>query len=260
MALASSLVLTLVNVMPLAPYVAGGDAVAGVGAGPRDRVRVLTFNLRSESTDPDAFRRLVEREDPDVVMLTEVPDDAERLLPWDERYPHRIMDGRGSPMDVVLFSRWKPRKWSVDRSAASSLPVLTVDLCHPEIETRCFTLVGLHAARPFGRDGVRRQRAHLEVAAREVRGAATDAVVLAGDLNLTPWAPLFRAFTRQVGLKDTAKARGLTATWLNRFPLLGLPIDHILVDSGFDVVANRVGEDLGSDHLPVVADLELRPK
>ncbi|WP_230531209.1 endonuclease/exonuclease/phosphatase family protein [Microvirga roseola] len=259
-ALAVSLVLTVVNAMPLAPYMAGDRAAAVGGVGPSDRIRVMTFNLHGESTDPESLRRLIERENPDVVLLTEVPDDAERSIPDDGRYPHRILDRRGSPLDVLLFSRWKPRDWSVDRSVASFLPVLTVELCHPETETKCFTLVGLHAARPFGEAGVRRQRAQLGAVAREVKAASGGAVIVVGDLNLTPWAPLFQSFTEQAGLEDSAKARGLAATWLNRFPLFGLPIDHILVNSGFEVIANQVGEDIGSDHLPVLADLSLKPE
>jgi endonuclease/exonuclease/phosphatase family metal-dependent hydrolase len=34
-----------------------------------------------------------------------------------------------------------------------------------------------------------------------------------------------------------------------------LLIDHVLVSPSVGILANRVGADLGSDHLPVIADL-----
>jgi endonuclease/exonuclease/phosphatase (EEP) superfamily protein YafD len=133
---------------------------------------------------------------------------------------------------------------------------LTTRLCHPDLDTRCFTLIGLHAAQPFGED-LARQRTQLNIAAREVKAASTGAVVLMGDLNLTPWSSAFQSLVDGAELQDTARLRKFTTTWSSRFPLFGLPIDHILINRGFSAIESRVGGDLGSDHFPVVADLML---
>ena len=251
-----SLGLTLVNAVPLMPYLAGGaDGPDGIER--QGRVRVLTLNLYGHRSDKAAFRRLIERENPDIVLLAEAPRDTGLGDGWESRYSYRISEHGGVPLDVVLLSRWKPRSWSVDRSVAQFRSVLTAQLCHPDASERCFTFVGLHADQPFG-EGAKRQQGQLDIAVREIRATPEHAVLVMGDLNMTPWSRSFRSFLYKARLSDTARGRRFSATWLSRFPLLGLPIDHVLVNSGFRVIENRLGEDLGSDHLPVIADLVLK--
>ncbi|HZH51084.1 MAG TPA: endonuclease/exonuclease/phosphatase family protein [Microvirga sp.] len=258
--LAASVVLTATNVLPLTPYLGGGLAAAGAAAGRHEPVRLLTFNLHGRSTDPDALRRLLERENPDIVLLAEVPNETRAVVQaWTGLYPHQVLADAGSPVDAVLLSRWEIRSRSVDRSVMRYRATLTARLCDPDSGQRCFTLVGLHAEQPFG-NGARRQRAQLAGVVRAVKAASTGAVVVMGDLNVTPWSSAFRSLVEEAELTDTAKTRGLSATWRSRSPLFGLPIDHILVNSGFGVIENRVGEDVGSDHFPVIADLILKPE
>jgi len=49
----------------------------------------------------------------------------------------------------------------------------------------------------------------------------------------------------------------MTTTWLSRFPLFGLMIDHVLAGPNVRIARAWVGQDVGSDHFPVVADLIL---
>ncbi|MDA0275619.1 MAG: hypothetical protein O3A06_12010 [Proteobacteria bacterium] len=54
------------------------------------------------------------------------------------------------------------------------------------------------------------------------------------------------------------RASGLAPTWpASAAGLMGVPIDHLLVTCQWRVVAGRAGPNLGSDHLPVLATLEL---
>ena len=60
------------------------------------------------------------------------------------------------------------------------------------------------------------------------------------------------------GLTDAALGSPFRSTWISRVPLLGLPIDHVLVGRGLVPLVRRVVDDIGSDHLPVVVDLAVR--
>ncbi len=85
------------------------------------------------------------------------------------------------------------------------------------------------------------------------------AILVAGDFNTPPWSPYYRRLTSDAQLVDTSGAFLPPATrivergWLP--DLFGAPVDHILVSEGIGWRPNRVGPDLGSDHLPVTADL-----
>ena len=77
--------------------------------------------------------------------------------------------------------------------------------------------------------------------------------ILAGDLNDTPWSsgiqaayPLLRAAT------------GTRPTWPQAWQLVSLlPLDHVLVTSGWQRIAAELGPDLNSDHRPVRVQLRL---
>jgi endonuclease/exonuclease/phosphatase (EEP) superfamily protein YafD len=92
-----------------------------------------------------------------------------------------------------------------------------------------------------------------------VKAVSTGRVVVLGDLNLTPWSATFHRFVREAGLSDNPRERGLVATWLSRFPLFGLALDHVLAGHGVEIVQSRVGRDVGSDHFAVTAHLALSP-
>jgi endonuclease/exonuclease/phosphatase (EEP) superfamily protein YafD len=81
-----------------------------------------------------------------------------------------------------------------------------------------------------------------------------------GDLNATPWSYYFQRLVRESGLTDSSKGRGIHATWpAGLFPLR-IPIDHCLLSPEIGVINKMTGNNVGSDHLPVVVDLQLPAK
>jgi len=91
---------------------------------------------------------------------------------------------------------------------------------------------------------------HFARLRRELRGLGgpTSATVVGGDMNL--WGPLVTA--QLPGWHRAVTGR----TWPSWGPHSQL--DHLLVGRGFRVIGSRVGEDQSSDHLPVIARLQLR--
>ena len=60
------------------------------------------------------------------------------------------------------------------------------------------------------------------------------------------------------GLHDCARGFGLARSWPAQFAPLGIRIDHCLVSREWESVRVDIGRALGSDHLPVIAELSLR--
>lgn len=81
--------------------------------------------------------------------------------------------------------------------------------------------------------------------------------VVAEDLNVTPCSPRFERLLRETGLTDTARGRGLQGTWPVGLPWMRIPIDHCLISESFRVVNRKVGPAVGSDHFPLLVDVEL---
>ena len=77
-----------------------------------------------------------------------------------------------------------------------------------------------------------------------------------GDFNTTPESRSYRASWR--GWQNTFSkiGRGLGGTRLNGW--IRARIDHVLADPSWTVVRAWLAEDVGSDHLPIMAKLRLR--
>lgn len=100
--------------------------------------------------------------------------------------------------------------------------------------------------------------AELVVMAREVadQGGAT---IVAGDLNDVAWSHTTRLFQGISGLLDPRRGRGLYNTWPVRVPICRVPLDHIFFSNCFTLVELRILDDVGSDHFPVLVELQYEP-
>lgn len=81
--------------------------------------------------------------------------------------------------------------------------------------------------------------------------------ILIGDLNLTMYSPIYRAFVAETGVRNARAGFGPLGTWPAWMPGPLLPLDHCLVRGPVGVIACRTGPKIGSDHLPLLVDLHL---
>ncbi len=229
-------------------------------------VRLIWANLHHLNTDLVALRRLIETEKPDIVVLTELDPihdavlrEVARLLPFQSPPP------RANVFGVMLLATKPPESLKFDLTMGGYAPLMVARLC--PVESGCLTLLSLHAWPPLppwtgARD---RQLAHAASVARQHVDEG-ERVVLVGDLNLTPFSPVFDRLITQSGLWDTnilpaerPRTTPSIATWRLANTGIGLPIDHALVSAGIGIVSRRVGPDIGSDHHPLILDLKIAP-
>jgi endonuclease/exonuclease/phosphatase (EEP) superfamily protein YafD len=84
-------------------------------------------------------------------------------------------------------------------------------------------------------------------------------VVVAGDFNDVPWSYVTLMMRRISGLLDPRIGRGPYNTFHTRYPFFRCPIDHVLHSAHFSLRRLERGPDVGSDHYPFLADLQLEP-
>lgn len=82
-------------------------------------------------------------------------------------------------------------------------------------------------------------------------------VIVVGDLNTTMWSPYYRKFIGDSGLKNGRSGFGVQPTWPVDAPILSIPLDHCLVSPEIKVIDSRVGKDIGSDHYPLITELDI---
>lgn len=83
------------------------------------------------------------------------------------------------------------------------------------------------------------------------------AALLVGDLNVTPWNRNFRLLLARTGLRDSSKGRGVQPTWPAESLLFAIPLDHCLHTPDIAILRKEIGENVGSDHYPVIVDFAM---
>jgi len=76
----------------------------------------------------------------------------------------------------------------------------------------------------------------------------------------TPWSAVFGNLLKASNLRDSSRGRGVQPTWPARLPLFWIPIDHFLHSPELQVISKRTGPAVGSDHLPLLIEFNLKHK
>lgn len=240
------------------------------GAASGTDLRVVTFNaqggevlLRGPLTLLDAWRA-------DIAGFQEcgpaLRSDLTRVVDWH-------WDARGS---LCLASRFpivdvQEMEREAFRRAGGSALVATWTL---DVGGRRMHVTNLHLETPragfelirAGRvaEGIPRIRERQALRDAELRRARTwvdgfdGPHIVLGDFNTPPESRAYRRAWRGWRNAFSEVGRGLGGTRLNGW--IRVRIDHVLVDEAFVPVDARLGDDEGSDHLPMVTTVRLRPR
>ncbi len=221
------------------------------------RLRLLQLNASFRSTETDRVVSYVLSTDPDVFAVEELTHGRATRLEkaLADAYPHRFVFPVDSGAGIGIFSKIPLVDPQLAYYADPGLPSVVAGL---EVGGERVTLVVSHPLSPTTAYGYSMRDRQLQAIARH-RPNYAERLILVGDLNTTSWSASFSELIARTGLRDSRKGFGVQPTW----PALGIsnlalvPIDHVLVSDHFRVVSRRVGPPVGSDHLPVLVELEL---
>ena len=246
---AGALALAALNAAPVLLFLLP-PAPASSTSGPP--LRAMLLNVNTSHGNPARVRDAIARETPDLLVLEEISADWLReLAPVLSAFPFQHAVPRHDNFGIGLFSRHPFESARVWTFGMAEIPTLFVDIRH---DGRRLSVVATHPMPPASPELAAERNAQLDALAREL--AAMDSpVLLLGDLNVSPWSPVYRRFLVATGLQDSARGRSIQPTWPAGFPLLWIPLDHALHSDGLAVLARIIGPNVGSDHLPLIVDL-----
>lgn len=237
---------------PVLPYVALPiDAVAATPVS-QHTVNILSANVLFENHSAKRLLEIVRKESPDIVLLVEyTPEWAAQVDELRAAYPYYLEGPARSPWGIALFSRF-----AFDSSKA--IPIGPSYGVQASVRTPDgpLLLIGTHLASPTTPWRAAVRNSQLDSLATRVANA-TGPLVVVGDLNITPYSPLFQDWLARTGLTDTRRGRTLSPSWPAQLPILGIPIDHCVVSRGVVIVRHRGLAAFGSDHYPILAELAL---
>jgi endonuclease/exonuclease/phosphatase (EEP) superfamily protein YafD len=241
---------------------------ARLAAPRRPAIRVLTCNLKGHCKDNPALDALIRDAVPDIVALQGCWHQAR--VRWPEGW-HAIQQG-----ELLVASRYPLREVMPPQNEKRGF-VLTCLIATPEGEIAFATLHPRSPHESF--NGVLDHRIILRPSQSEQleedigdrwRDAeqttqflenGCQAKIIVGDLNLPPESAIYRTFWARYRNAFSEAGLGFGYTEWPRMRRLrfGIRIDHILSTSDWQPRRCWVGPDVGSDHLPLIADLLWAP-
>ncbi len=274
-AAAVAFVLTAWNVILVWPGFGdfSGSATSQAGGAP---LKLISLNLWYRNEDPAATLAYLAHSDADVIGLVETtPELKTTLAPLKVLYPYGIdCVGRDPSCEIMLLSKVPLRN-----PYAGKIDGRYPYVAQGEIDWggRPITVVMTHLSWPFLLPlppefqataspqpeppalpdvpwlSQSQQAANL---AAHVNKLPRD-LVLMGDFNSASWSAMQVAFRAATGLDNRGHylPSWPTFTW----PVLRLPIDHVFLRGDWQVSGMRLGPNVGSDHLPVEAEIAIRP-
>ncbi len=166
--------------------------------------------------------------------------------------PHRLRIPRDDGFGIAVYTRHPILDHEIWQLDDNGIPTVCLRLA---IDGTPCTLIATHPLPPVGANYAHARNAHLRALAARLH-AIVGPVVVAGDLNTTPYAPCYRDLIANSILRNAASRRWHPPTWRAHGPL-ALPLDHLLVSPTIAVVDHRVLSSCGSDHCAVLVDLRL---
>lgn len=247
-----SLLCIVINLWEIAPwYIPQPTGAAPI---PERHLRVLLSNVFYSNERYSDVISLVREEKPDIAVFIEVTDAwvkelevLQDILPYSfsETDPNRIYG-------TLIYSHLPLENIATqffEKEKASLLADVT-------IQGQQVSLIATHPSSPLSKTRFVWRNKHLEALGNYVAQVKNPAVVM-GDLNISMWSPYYKRTIHQSRLHNTRAGFGVLPTWPTQYPFLYIPLDHCLVSGDIQVLNTRTAKNVGSDHLPVIADLAI---
>jgi len=213
--------------------------------------KILTLNTWYRNADWPTLEAYLRKEDAEVVVMMEFGESKRPLLDkLKTLYPYRHDCITIKNCRLLLLSK-KPFEAADHKTRWLGPPIIWARFGK---DLGGLTVIGVHLSRPPTASTQFRQVQEL---AKETLKVG-DPVVVAGDFNATEWSFVLDAFQEFSGLWRLTN-EPTWPTFFFGFPQLG--IDHIFISNGIRPLAfPRRGDHIGSDHLPMSAQLAVQSK
>ena len=231
-------------------------------------LRVMTYNIRAADYGLSGIIATLEQSKADIIALQEVDKLVRRTGRIDQ--PDRIARSLGmyyvfrkhfsyqeGEFGLALLSRYKIDQVERVQVRDSNLILLKAQVYTPG-QPMTVIVVHFHPTNPLDKASTKKENdaARLREAKRALELATTcnAPVLIMGDFNDNPGSPTYGLFTER--FQDCCGVAGgiWEKTWPASFPITR--IDYIWVSSHFKVIRCHALDSNGSDHLPVLAEIQ----
>lgn len=248
----------VINGFYILPWYLSAETISvGLEQENKKNIKIFHINLLSSNKQYSKVLELIEKEDPDIIVVQEVSFTWDiQLKKLTNSYPYYEIIPRHDNFGIGIFSKIHLTDIQQVDWGNAGLPGLKVSF---EMDNSKIQLAALHPLPPINKIYYQQRNLSLTSVVSEMNSLSTPSLLI-GDFNLSMWSPDYRILQQDNKLFNARKGFGINPTWPATLGPLGIPIDHVLVSKQFIVDDFYTGQNVGSDHLPVIAVLRLRDK
>ena len=216
-------------------------------------LKAFSYNVLWNNQDYDRAIALIAKEKPDIAIFQEaVPHWNPALAALESDFPYHI---RAEKLEMEVYSKL-PLLDPETIVYGSYRGLIAVNL---KMGDRLVKFVATHAYPQlyWGQGGWKIRNQQLQGLKRYAATSQQPTIVM-GDLNISMWSPYYRSAIEGSGLYNARQGFGVLPTHSIIAPqiaALSAPLDHCLVSFDVRVKEFRLGPAIGSDHLPIIAEL-----
>ncbi|WP_214169509.1 endonuclease/exonuclease/phosphatase family protein [Geoanaerobacter pelophilus] len=233
-------------------------------------LRIVTCNLQNGKFDLNALNALIQNTQPEIVALQELPsniiikslDGWQHLLEGDLHIYSRYPVTAGDFIKANVPKHKWPRTcflYCTVKAPSGDLTFCTVHMPSPRYGLQAIldksTLINLKRKKLLIDETEYRRQKSLEISA--IVDNLPSPKVVAGDFNMPVESTIYRKYWS--AYQNVFSQRGFGYGWTEWVSVRSIPvgvrIDHVLIGKGLTPLVCETGTDVGSDHLPVIADI-----
>lgn len=183
----------------------------------------------------------------------EMTDSVEKKLKSALRsYKHQLRTPVRDGFSICLFCKNPLKDTNISFHGPNDTPFLQA---RTNISDKTYQVYSAHPKPALSSDWFKERRAYFKEIQPIISQSKLPVLVL-GDFNSVPWEHHFKRFMRETNLQSTLCHKGYKITWPVYFPLLGVPMDHILISKNNAFSDLSVGPYVGSDHYPISLNIK----
>lgn len=212
-------------------------------------IRIVDANLYSGNKDYNAFKNLILKTDPDIILLQEYTPEWKNQIGSISDYNYKFENPRRGNFGIATFSKINILRDSLIYLENNYYPALLTEI---ETVDGKVGILNLHLEPPGSAIQHKIRTKQFKQLETFVNSYYLPLLVI-GDFNITKYASTFKGLIHNTNLQSWNEECGYGATWPTRLGNFGIAIDHCLTK---DIRINSIelGNDIGSDHMPLVID------
>ena len=217
--------------------------------------KILSFNVLTSNIEHKKFIEFVNDINPDFILLLEVDKQwMNAVEPIKKLYSSSVERVRPDNFGIAFLSKYPISTSRIISFGDYDIPSTIANL---KFDEKKLTIIGTHTLPPISKTYWSDRNRHLIALKKKMDEYDDQGLIAAGDLNVTPWSEHGSQFSGKGGYLNIYDML-FNPSWPSKFYPFGIPIDFIMYNSYVEKVNYRVGNDLGSDHLPVILEFKLK--